>query len=1413
MPEYLAPGVYVEEVDTGPKPIEGVSTSTSGMVGVTERGPEGIPTLVTSVSDFVRQFGGYLDDAVYTGSTWYLPHAVEGFFTNRGRRLYIVRVLPDSATFASTTLFDQGNTPDVPGGPTFTRFTRFLAAQVVQGDHLLLLDDNAGLPANRNFWALLQDDQASEYVQILSPPAGVVATATPIVANLWPSGTTVQGLDAAAAVLGTTRLIADVSQGEFLLPVEDMGILAGSVVYRLGNPANPASQESHAHADNGALPLRAPLFYNHNLNAPINEPTISVDPITARAFTAPPTVINTTIALGNRVGLVDATTPGSGQQLRMVNVTQGTTEDARILFVEGPRAVAEPDPGNVILGTLLGNAYNPGDTVEVTALRFFTTLPPNNTTIVLDNRVGLVNATGPGTGQQLRVNNVTQNTTEDVQIETIEAPRALTGPDPGNVILENPLGQAYNPGDTVEVTLLRSLTTVPPVNPTTIALDNRVGLVDATGPGTGQQLRITNVTQNTTEDIRIQTVVPPRTAAGPDPGNVMLENPLGQAYNAGDTVEVTILRPLTTVPPVNNATIILDNRMGLVDSTGPGTGQRLRITNTTTGDPPETVRVQTVVAPRAGQPDAGNVLLHANLTNPYNPGDVVQVELLDATLRTLTGDAQRGDTQVALDNRSAILNPAPPGNQVHFLQFTNRRRLTVVPPVNNTTIVLDNRMGLVDATGPGTGQQLRITNITQNTTEDVRIETVVAPRAGSGPDPGDVVLQTPLVNASNPGDTVEAMLVYGDVEFRRIATINMPRRPGADPGIITLEEPLQYNYPAGATVTLLRDTDADANTTFLAWDAEPNDRALVLGDSGAYGAGDFVRTEAIGAANAEYNQVQAGSTPVLRLTANPFNDSHPATTSALGRSPLLTVQAIDRGAWGESLRVIIDRENSPLLRETTPQPAPASSPNLTLNTTVGVEAGSILEFFTRTPSGAETVVFHQKVANVTGNVVGFGIGGLAQAVPANMRVRTIEFQMRIELVRTNPRTQREEVVDDEQFRQLSLDDRHSRYVVRVIGPIFINDTITPRRADRRTEGEARLIRVRDELHPNWPQSDAIAEAQVRAALRRSPDALRFRTRNGQLRPFGFLFTGGNDDIANVTPNTYIGSDGTNPPDSRTGIFALKNVDEISIVSVPGQTDQTVQEALINHCELMRYRFAVLDSRRGDGLEELQEHRGLYDSRYAAIYYPWLRINDPFPDNPRANPQSFIPPSGHLMGIYARNDIERGVHKAPANEVIRGINDLEFKLMKEEQDILNPRNINVLRNFRDNNRGLRVWGARTISSDSDWRYVNVRRLFIFIEHSIDRGTQWVVFEPNNEQLWQRVRRVVSNFLTSVWRDGALMGRTPEEAYYVKVDRTTMTQTDIDNGRLIIEVGIAPVKPAEFVIFRIGQWANGSEVEEG
>jgi len=289
-------------------------------------------------------------------------------------------------------------------------------------------------------------------------------------------------------------------------------------------------------------------------------------------------------------------------------------------------------------------------------------------------------------------------------------------------------------------------------------------------------------------------------------------------------------------------------------------------------------------------------------------------------------------------------------------------------------------------------------------------------------------------------------------------------------------------------------------------------------------------------------------------------------------------------------------------------------------------------------------------------------------------------------------------------------------------------------------------------------------------------------------------TGGNDNYGALTPDDFVGIDGGSG--NRTGIQALEDIDEVSICLVPGIWSLSVHNALIQHCETLKDRFAIVDPRDGLDIEGIRTFREVFDTKYAALYYPWIEVRDSL-----AGRNVQVAPSGHMAGIYARVDVERGVHKAPANEVIRGITRIADDVTKREQDMLNPRNINALRFFPG--RGNRVWGARVLTSDASWKYINVRRLFIFVEESIEEGTQWVVFEPNDEPLWARVRQTITNFLTTTWRSGALQGAKADEAFFVKVDRTTMTQDDIDNGRLICLIGIAPVKPAEFVIFRIQQ----------
>lgn len=280
---------------------------------------------------------------------------------------------------------------------------------------------------------------------------------------------------------------------------------------------------------------------------------------------------------------------------------------------------------------------------------------------------------------------------------------------------------------------------------------------------------------------------------------------------------------------------------------------------------------------------------------------------------------------------------------------------------------------------------------------------------------------------------------------------------------------------------------------------------------------------------------------------------------------------------------------------------------------------------------------------------------------------------------------------------------------------------------------------------------------------------------------------------------------------RTGIGSLEMLDDVSIVCVPDLMPQPesfdnidlkmikyVQDQMVSHCELMGDRVAVLDPLPNLSPQQVKDWKQNYlpDSSYATLYYPWLEVMDPVTRQPM-----MIPPSGHVAGIWARTDQTRGVHKAPANESVRAITGTAFDVTKREQDGLNPIGVNCIRTFAG--RGTRVWGARTVSSNPSWRYLNVRRLFNFIEKSIERDTQWVVFEPNDHDLWERVKRDVTAFLRVVWRSGALFGLTEDEAFYVKCDADLNPPETRDLGRLYIEIGLAPVKPAEFVIFRIMQ----------
>lgn len=312
------------------------------------------------------------------------------------------------------------------------------------------------------------------------------------------------------------------------------------------------------------------------------------------------------------------------------------------------------------------------------------------------------------------------------------------------------------------------------------------------------------------------------------------------------------------------------------------------------------------------------------------------------------------------------------------------------------------------------------------------------------------------------------------------------------------------------------------------------------------------------------------------------------------------------------------------------------------------------------------------------------------------------------------------------------------------------------------------------------------------------------------RSYDLVLEGGNDGLR-PGATEYEGEFDINT-NRKTGLKQLEDIEDISIVAAPGSSfgyesgyrsdAQTIASHLITHAQKMSYRIAVLDSGNGQSTSSVRAQRAKINSKYAAFYYPWVRILDPI-----TRTEIVLPPSGFVSGIYARNDITRAVFKAPANEVVNLAIGFESSINKAQQDILNPEGINCFRFFEG--RGYLLWGARMATDDPEWKYVNLRRYFAYLERSIDLGTQWAVFEPNGDALWANVRRTIESFLYNEWVSGALLGEKPEKAYFVRCDRSTMTQNDLDNGRLVCLIGVAPVRPAEFVIFRIGQWTGDSE----
>ena len=578
---------------------------------------------------------------------------------------------------------------------------------------------------------------------------------------------------------------------------------------------------------------------------------------------------------------------------------------------------------------------------------------------------------------------------------------------------------------------------------------------------------------------------------------------------------------------------------------------------------------------------------------------------------------------------------------------------------------------------------------------------------------------------------------------------------------------------------------------------------IVVGHGTGYADGDAVLVR--GESSLAIYRLEAAAdllTPrPVRLSAD-LGWRHQAGEAVAERGALFRVATLDAGVWGNRLLASVQDEPAGLLARTTTMPVVDAS-TARLATVSGVEAGTILEFLDAITGDRVGDLVKVTAVDRVARTVALAAPLSIPQQAAGLNVRSREFAVDVLLLRQpdtlNP-SRNDEVVDRESFRHLSMDPRHSRYVERVLGAADPASAVYELRdSDRRPTGESAYVRVQD-LAPD----DA-----ARQSVRLGPEVLVDVLPSGQRRPARHRLAGGDDALVALTDATYEGADAPEP-ENRTGLHSLRNVQNVSIVAIPGQSRPALRSLLVAHCETERYRFAVLDSPTPDTtISDVIGHRQQFDTNYAAIYYPWLLVPNPFP--PTAGQLELaVPPSGHVLGVYARTDVERGVHKAPANEVVRGVTGLTRSLNKAEQDVLNPYpiHVNVIRDFRRDGRGLRVWGARVITSDTAMKYVPVRRLLIFVEQSIERGVQYVVFEPNAEPLWARVRRSITGFLTTVWRNGALEGTSVEEAFFVKCDRTTMTEDDTANGRLVCLVGIAPVKPAEFVIVRIGLKTRGA-----
>jgi phage tail sheath protein FI len=1272
MAEYLAPGVVIEEVQTN-RPIEGVSTSTAGLVGATERGPLNTPQLVTSFGEFRRQFGELLPQAEFSDGGrchGYLPHAVEGFFTNGGKRCYITRVAPEDATRAHTTLFHADPAVALRGGTVLLRSAALNSGSAASPPLLVAL---SGTHFTVGDWMRVGDGSSAEFHTLTASAAARLASLRGGLAAAHPAGAaTLRHGTASDPALTALQLKADAAAGATQIAVTGGDVanlvvgapaLAAQRLLRIGAGLDMEAAYITTVALDGAGPDRLLTLSRPLQRARAAGLAMSCTPLAAAAAT-----LEVAANAGDRVVYGPA---GAAAGEVLVIERGAPTEELHVTGQLSSLPLAGPLSAAVPAATMAGAFTSVADERRVVELITDTRLPLNDLAAVMPGQT--LTAAG-ATRSIIAVDALLGIVTLDAALPAVPAAGS---------------GVTINPGGLARTVAAWPSTRVIPLAESVATVQAGM-LLTAEPPGADSA-----------------TVA----AVWPDMGLVVLTTAYTGAIVAGTAVRIG--GALYTPRALASADVVLLDR-----ADGLSIGQ------------PITVGADTRTVAAVNQ--------------------ALQAVRLQSPLGAMPAAG------------TAVLLAAP--------------RLTAAAGAGAVTLALSSRLGLA------AGDVLRIG--TAPDTEWVSIARLLGER-GSAPDAGMVQLAQPL-SRTHANHTL--------VQRQTLTALGAARPPAA----------LVLPAAAGA-------------------------RELWVSDGTAFATGDLLRlTLADGTPHfAPLSGPGTAAAPQAMTLSAALAGPHDAGATLAEREPLLQVWALDRGGWGNRLQVAARAEETGLVAgadvvAANPPPAPGMFSSVQLASLTGVEAGSVLELVLADGSAVTGAAWLQvRGVDRATRLVLLDAPGL-QAAHINAvtteaaagrraRVRSREFSLAVTLLQRPSAavpSRQGAVADQEVFRHLSMDMRHSRYVERVIGVSFddgadVDHRGQPlRRSDRRSEGTSTLVRV----------LDSGATDAARTALRPAPELRMDRLPSGQTRAARQPLAGGDDAVAQMTDAMYLGID-SNEPTERTGLHSLKSVQMMSLVAVPGQVSLAVQQAVIDHCEQHRYRFAVLDGPppMNDTVADALLHRSAFDTRYAAIYHPWLTIADPFPTSAASTPTLALPPSGHVLGLIARVDNDRGVHKAPANEVLRGIQGLARSFGKGEQEILNPApaQINVIRDFRANSRGLRVWGARCITSDADYKYVNVRRLLIFLEDSIERGLQWVVFEPNADELWARVRRSVSSFLTTVWRNGALEGTHVEQAFFVRCDRTTMTRDDLDNGRLVCVIGVAPVKPAEFVIVRIGLWTADAQ----